>query len=140
MHFVKNFKILNVKDAATAAASNITDASVVDTKGFDGCVFIAKLGTSAANNGLKVQQDTASGFGTGADLASSQQLLDGTSKIAVVDVHRPLERYLKPIIVRGTSSTLDSCIAILYRGRNKPVTEDTAVSAKVIVSPSEGTA
>lgn len=140
MNFVKNFKVLNLKDAVTAAASNVTDATVVDTAGYEGCVFIAKFGTSAANNGLKAQQDTASGFGTGADLEGSELLLDGTSKIAVLDIHRPLERYLRPIALRGTSSTLDSLIAILYNGRNKPITEDAAVSSLVLVSPSEGTA
>lgn len=139
MNLSKNIKVLNLKDAATAAASDITDATVVDTAGYDGCLFITKFGTSAANNGIKVQQDTASGFGAGADLASSQQLLDGTKKIAIVDVYRPLERYLRPIVLRGTSSTHDATIAILYSGRNRPVASDDS-NNKVIVSPSEGTA
>jgi hypothetical protein len=140
MNFAKNFKIISLKDAVTAAASNVTDATVVDTAGFEGCVFVAKFGTSAANNGLKVQQDTVVGFGGGADLTGSQQLLDATAKVAYVDIHRPLERFLRPIVVRGTSSTLDSLVAILYSGRNKPLTEDASVNGKVVVSPVEGTA
>jgi hypothetical protein len=140
MHFIKNFKILDLKAAVSAGTSSVTDATVVDTKGYQGCVFIGKFGTSAVDNGIKVQQDTVVGFGGGADLAGSKQLLDGTSKIAVVDIHRPLERFLKPIALRATSTTLDSLIAILYGPLARPITEDAAVSAKVLVSPAEGTA
>lgn len=140
MNLVKAIKVLDLHAAAAAAAANITDSTVIDTQGYEGCLIIAKFGTSAVNNGIKVQQDTVVGFGTGADLAGSQQLLDATAKVAIVDIHRPLERFLKPIVVRGTSSTLDSLIAILYSGMSEPAAVDTAVNQKVVVSPSEGTA
>jgi hypothetical protein len=140
MNLAKNIKVISLKDAVTAGTSVITDATVVDTQGYEGCLFIAKFGTSAVDNGIKVLQDTVVGFGTGADLAGSKQLLDATAKVAMVDIHRPLERFLKPSVLRGTSTTLDSLIAVLYSGRVKPITDDASVNSKIVVSPSEGTA
>ena len=139
-NLLNGIKVIDLHVAAVAAASSITDATVVDTQGYEGCVFMAKFGTSAVDNGLKVQQDTVVGFGGGADLEASKILLDGTSKVAIADVYRPKERFLKPIVLRGTSSTLDSLVAILYGPRKQPVTQGTTTTGELNVSPAEGTA
>lgn len=139
-NLLNGIKVIDLHAAATAATSSITDATVVDTAGFEGCMFVAKFGTSAVDNGIKVQQDTASGFGSGADLEGSKVLLDGTSKVAIADVFRPRERYLKPVVLRGTSTTLDSLVAILYGPRTKPAVQPTSTTAELNVSPAEGTA
>ncbi len=140
MNLGKNIKVIDLIAAVAAGTSAVSTGAIVDTQGYEGVLFIAKFGTSAVDNGIKVKQDTVIGFGGAADLAGSKQLLDGTSKIAAVDIHRPLERFLRCDGLRGTSTTLDSLVAILYGGRVKPPTLDTSVSSKVVVSPSEGTA
>lgn len=141
MNLLKNVKIINLKDAVAGGTSDVTDATVVDTQGFEGCMFVAKLGTSAVDNGIKsVKQGAASDLSDGQDLEGSKVLLDGTSKVAVCDVFRPRERYLRPIIVRATSTTLDSVVAILYGARKAPVTQGATTSGEQHVSPAEGTA
>lgn len=140
MQLTNQTKILKLADAVSGAGTDYTSATVVDTAGFQGCRFIVQFGTSATDNGVKVQQDTASGFGTGADLAGTKVLLDGTAKVAIVDVYRPLERYLKPVVLRGTSSTIDCILAELYEPDVSPTTVSTAVNRELHVSPAEGTA
>lgn len=133
-------KIIKLADAQGAAASDYSSATVVDTAGYEGARFIVQFGTSAANNGVKVQQDTASGFSTGADIEGSKKLLDATAKVAIVDIFRPRERYLKPIVLRGTSSTIDCILVELYGPRVQPTTDDASVNSEKHVSPAEGTA
>lgn len=134
-------KIIHLKVAVAAGTSDVTDASIVDTAGYEGVMFIAVFGTSAVDNGIKsVKQDTDSALGAAQDLEGSKVLLDATSKVAVCDVYRPRERYLRPIAVRGTSTTLDSLIAILYGPIKQPVTQGTTTTAEKFVSPAEGTA
>lgn len=134
-------KFIKVKDHSAAATTDVT-SDVVDTAGYEGVVFVTSFGTAAANNTLKVQQDTTSAMSGAADLASTS-VASGTSDEDVwIDVYRPRERYLQVVASRGTSSTLESVWAILYGPRVLPV--DNTTSGTIIgeqhVSPAEGTA
>ena len=132
--------VVFISDEAEAA-SNVNGARI-DMQGYEGVIFIVGLGTSAADNGIKAQQDTATGMGSAADLLGSQVLLDGTETVAIVEIHKPRERYLRPVIVRGTSTTIELCIAILYGAHKRPVDLNalTDVAYEFHVSPAEGTA
>ena len=140
MQLSNHTKIIKLANAQTAAASDYSSATVVDTAGYEGARFIVQFGTSAVDNGVKVQQDTDSGFGTGADIEGSKKLLDATAKVAIVDIFRPRERYLKPVVLRGTSSTIDCILVELYGPRVQPTTDDASVNSEKHVSPAEGTA
>jgi len=137
-------KTIDVKTCVSytaAAAANATGAEV-DMQGYEGVIFIVGLGTSAVDNGIKAQQDTVTGMGNGADLLGSQVLLDGTETIAIVEIHKPRERFLRPIVVRGTSTTIEWCIAIKYGAHKRPVDLNALadVAYELHVSPAEGTA
>jgi hypothetical protein len=130
-------KVTRVK-AAVAAGTTDQVSSIVDMQGFDGVMFVGCFGTSATNNGLTVQQSADSGMSGGADLAGSSVLLDATQLVAVQDIQRPAKRYLTATAKRGTSTTLDSILAIQYKARTLPVV-NTVVGEKNL-TPAEGTA
>lgn len=134
-------KIIKTFDEVTAGTSD-SNGTTIDTAGAEGVIFVTVLGTAAANNGVKVQQDSASGMGTAADLAGSKVLSDATETTIVVEVVKPRERYVRPVAVRGTSTTIPAGIAILYGLRTVPSGNDdqTDVAAESHVSPAEGTA
>jgi hypothetical protein len=134
-------KLIKVADHAGAATSGVT-SEVVDTSGYDGVLFLTSFGTAAANNTLKAQQGAVSAMSDAADLAGSL-VASGTSDEDVwIDVYRPRERYVRVVAARGTSSTLESIWAILYRGSLQPVVnvETGTITGKALVSPAEGTA
>lgn len=141
--FLKESRVERLASGITAAASNYTDADIIDTQDCEGVLIVAVFGTSATDNGMKIQQDTDPAHGADPqDLEGTSLLLDGTEKMAVIDIYRPRERYLKPVILRGTSTTIDSVIAIKYGGRVAPIdnNSDSDVAAETHISPAEGTA
>lgn len=129
--------------AGAAGATNI-NGSEVDTEGFEGVLFVFQFGpiVGTAVTSIKVQQDTVTGMGSAADLAGSGQTVADTDddKVFYVDVKRPLERFLRPVVLRATANATVSCMAYLYRGRSFPVSHGTNVAGEVHSSPAEGTA
>lgn len=145
MNIGKQIKITRVSNAVAAGLTAV-NCSALDMSGWDGVVFVAQFGaiTATGVQGLKAQQGQVSNLSDGADLAGSlASVLDtGSNKAAVVDVYRPQERYVRAVVARATANAvIDSVIAIQYKGRKAPVTEDTTVAAsKYVNSPDEGTA
>lgn len=138
---MENVKIIKTFDEVTAGTSASSGATI-DTAGAEGVLFVTVLGTAAADNGVKIQQDSASGMGTAADLAGTLTLSDATETTIVTQVHKPRERYVRAVAVRGTSTTVPAGIAIVYGLRTQPYDNDaqTDVAAESNVSPAEGTA
>lgn len=150
MNLANNVKSLRLKVDGTnyTGAAGTTDltSEAVDTAGFEGCRFIVGLGaiTASAVTSVKVQQCDTSG-GTYADLEGSSVTIadDDDNQIAIIDIFRPRERYLKFVTDRGTANAVvDFLLADLYSPRVGAVTQDTTtvVSTEVHVSPAEGTA
>ena len=96
-------------------------------------------------HGLKAQQDTDSGMGAAADLAGTQTTIAITddNKLSILDVRKPLERYVRCVAVRGgaTGAVLNGVLAFRYRPKTLPVTQgrDVAIHEKHL-SPAEGAA
>lgn len=141
MNLSKSVKITKVVDA-TIAGTSAVNGSEVDMSGFEGVIFIAKIGTAAADNGIKVQQDTATGMSGAADLEGTSNLSDGTEETLITDIYRPREQFVRPVVVRGTSTTVESVYAIQYGAATCPVDNDASTdnSYELHVSPAEGTA
>ena len=138
---LESVKVIKTFDEVTAATS-ASNGTIIDTANAEGVIFITVFGTPAANNGVKVQQDTASNMAAAADLAGTQVLSDGTETTVAVEVHKPRERYVRPVAVRGTSTTVPAGIAIVYGLRTEAFDNDAQadVAAESHVSPAEGTA
>lgn len=132
--------IKSVLATTTAGTSDVTGAEV-DMQGYEGVVFIAKFGTAASNNTLHAEQDTVTGMGSAADLAGTSVGVGSSDEIVWLDIYRPRERFVRAIAERGTSSTLDWGVALLYGPHKGPVDNTTAgtIHGELHVSPAEGT-
>lgn len=127
-----------------AADDEALTGSGVDTLGYEGVTFIAFAlkGEDDLDFSIKAQQDSASNFGTAADLAgtattfSTTELADG---LAILEVIAPAERYVRPVITvpDAAAATPTGCIAILWGNQYLP--EANAV-AELHYQPAEGTA
>ncbi len=146
MNLSKNVKISQViTPTAGAAATTDINGTTLDMSGFEGVAFIVTMGeiTAGAVTSAKVQQDTASGMGTAADLAGTGITIadDDDEQVFVLDVPNPKERYVRLVVDRGTqNAVVASAIAIQYGARLAPTSHGTGVTAECNVSPAEGTA
>lgn len=140
-------KVIRVMNGVTAGTTDQT-SSAIDTLGYDGVKIYTAFGaiTSGAVTSVKVQQssDDASADAY-ADLEGTSITIadDDDNQVAVHDIYRPRERYLKVVVDRGTqNAVIDGIIAVLYGARELPTTDDTStvVSREIHASPAEGTA
>lgn len=115
----------------------------VDMQGYQGVIFLATCGKGESGTlTLKVQQDTASGFGSAADLTGTAKTLAttaGADGFGFVEVKNPQERYVRPALVVpnfGTARPI-SIISIRYGKQYLP---ETNSDGELHVAPAEGTA
>lgn len=141
-------KLVRHSNAVAAGATVITPSAGIDTRGFDGCMFIAALGAIVAGavTSVEVHQSDDDGvadaysalLGTKVTVAD-----DADNKLAYVDVKQPRKRYVKLIVNRATqNATLDGIVALLYGPKGVPCTHDAATVAggETHLAPAEGTA
>ena len=137
----ENVKIVLAKEAQTAATSEVK-SNIIDTCGFEGCIFMTCFAVADAGNYIKVKQDTDAAGGGMTDLAGTQ-VTSGTSDEGVaIDINRPQKRYLQLSATRTESSALGEIWAILYGPVKAPVVSALtgALAIEAHVSPAEGTA
>jgi hypothetical protein len=143
-NFSTDIKITRVKAVQVAGSSDITCDSV-DMQGYEGVLFLASFGTAADDNSIKAAQSSDDGSEDSfADLEDSEVDV-GTSKsneIVWIEINRPLERYLRPVVTRGTSSTIESVWAFRYGSSIRPVDNEVAgtIAGDLLISPAEGSA
>lgn len=121
-----------VADHTTAGTGDVSCSSVdmAEDGGYDGVLFVTSYGTAAADNILKAAGSSDDSSFT--EYASTAQIASGTSdEDVMLDIQRPLQRYVKPVPERGTSSTLESVWAIRYRSRKAPVTDVVSGTAAI---------
>lgn len=138
MGLLDNVKVTTIA-AVAAGTSTITQGTGIDMSGYGSAMFIIRLGTPAAGNLVKLQQcDTASG--TYADLANTSVGGGASDNPLIVEITNPKKQFLKYVVTRGTSSTIDIATVIQYGTRSRPVTQITNTKSEAHVSPAEGTA
>jgi hypothetical protein len=145
MDLLSKVKVVDVADAAAAGTSLIT-GNTIDTQGFLGIMCIAKVGDVTATCVPHLQA-----FEGDASNGSDATLLTGTSALAaagasnydskmmILDVRRPLKRYITFKLVRGTANAVvDSLTGILYAPKDVPVTQGSdVIGSTSLLSPSE---
>lgn len=122
----------------TTGTTTIT-GSAIDMAGYDGCIFIVRLGSPATNNNLRVQDCSTSG-GSYNDIAGSKVGDHATDSPLIVDIMRPNLQFLKYQITRGTTTTIDIVTIIQYRSRSGPQTQPSGTQSKKLYHPIDGTA
>jgi hypothetical protein len=130
-------------DGPTIGGVTTIDSTPVEMAGFSGVMFIVRLGTPAANNTIRVQQDTAVAMAAAADLVGTL-VASGANNIVAVEVVYPGgptgEQFVRCRVTRGTSTTIDSITTIRFGARTRPVAVPATVSFESWIGPGEGTA
>lgn len=146
MNLAKNVKVTRVMNAQSAGTTDV-NGSVVDMEGFEGVCFLVFFGTIDANavTSIKAQQGAESDLSDAADLEGTKVSVadDDDNKVAILDIYKPQERYVRVVVDRGTANAvIDGAVAIQYGARELPTTHDssTVLDCEVHASPDEGTA
>ena len=146
-NLVANSKIVRHSNAVAAGTSTITPSAAIDMAGFESVTFLVAFGTITASAVTSIEVHCSSDDGVGdsytAMLGTNVAVADTDDNlVAVVDVVRPAERYVKCIVNRGTANAVvDGIIAIQTGAKSLPVTADaTTVGNEVHQAPAEGTA
>jgi len=134
--FLDNYKV--TFEAPTAAGTTTIDSAAYDMKNFESILFIVRLGTPAANNNIRVQQDTASNMAAAADLAGTL-VNSPTLNQHMVFIARPREQFVRCRVTRGTSTTIDGIVVLQVNPRNRPIVQPTSVFEEYS-APAEGAA
>jgi hypothetical protein len=145
MNLLKECSIREVGAPIGAANNTDSNSDIIDMKDYDGVLFVTPV-TDSAQNGvatLKVEQDEANAdtgmtAATGASAtATSAENDDLNDKLLVVDVYRPIERYVQAVRTSSAANiAFGSLIAILYKGRKLPEAEhSTILDAVMAISP-----
>jgi hypothetical protein len=124
-------------DPPQGAGISAVTSTIIDTVGYEGVMFIVRLGTVSAQNTIRVQQDADPTGATMADLPVTI-LGSATANTLVLTVARPTKRYVRCYVSRVTSSTIDGMIGILYGGSTLPAVQPGAVAMATHSSPAEG--
>lgn len=138
MQLTKNMKIEEVGAPVAAADNTDQNSDRLDMSGWDGVVFLVPVVLSVANGvatltveANTIDSDTGMTALTGA-VATKTSATANT--LLVVDVYRPLKRYLQGVVTSGTANvTFGNTIAIRYRGSKAPITDATSVAASTTV-------
>lgn len=143
---IEALRILPSSTYATAATSAVTSSAIDLSPGsgqaYSGLLVFTRFGTAAVDNTIKLQQSDDDGATDAySDLAGTSVASGTSDEIVWIDA-RPTKRYVKAVVTRGTSSTLDPIIALPYNARIEPV--DNIISGTIIGEihdlPAEGTA
>jgi len=131
----KNNIIAEVLAPVAAASSTDSNSDRLDMAGWDGVVFIVPITDSVATGvaTLNAQENTAdsdTGMTTVATAtATSASSDDLNNTLLIVDVYKPLKRYIQGNVVSATANiAYGNMIAIKYKGKSAPITDDASVS------------
>lgn len=138
MHLHQNVKVTEVL-GAVAAGTTVQNGTTLDMSGFEGVMFIASMGaiTAGAVTSLIASGGAASNGSdkvaiTGASVTIAD---DGDDKAYVLDIFRPLDRYITATVNRATqNAVINSVMAIQYGAKERPIVHDaTSVGGSAIV-------
>lgn len=119
---------------------------ILDMEGYDGVVFIAKLGDVVATAvvTLTAQQDDVNGAGGMATLSGDAVTFtagaaDADERLLILDLVKPQKQFVRGQLVVGTANApISGVIAIRYKGAVSPITQGSDVlDSAVLTSPAE---
>ena len=142
MNLSKDVKVTLVQ-APLADGQTDPDSGSVDMRGFEGVMFLGIVGTVTGSGtaSLKASQSPDnSNFNDLSGVVATGEA-GGSDKFLVLDVYRPLERYVRTTLTRDVANSVyGGTIAIQYGAHNKPTIHDVATLAAAAilgVSPNE---
>uniref|UniRef100_A0A6M3L3H8 Uncharacterized protein n=1 Tax=viral metagenome TaxID=1070528 RepID=A0A6M3L3H8_9ZZZZ len=147
MNLSKNVKIDQILGYFAAGTTKRTSA-ILDMKGYEGVLFVAGLGTIIENGTIDVypEQNTSDSTVGMAEQAGTAAYTVTAAAAAltysciIVDIYKPLERYIQCNITPAVSNAVIlGIVAIRYKGKMGPeaMTTPYPLKATMLVSPSE---
>lgn len=130
---------------AVAAGTTAVVGSTIDTLGYEDVTIVATLGTITSTGvpTLKAQGGAASDGTDKADIAGSAKAGNDTqsNKLMVLEIHRPKQRYITPVLLRATANVVVQSIHVLLSNPSQiPVPQPDFATELQLVSPNLGTA
>jgi len=121
MNLLGRMKI--VQSVAPVTSNTALTATEIDCTGFDRVCHIINVGAMTAGGTFdyKVQEDSATGMATAADItgAALTQVLaaTGANKVYAIDIPvNPAKPFQKAVAACGTANVTVGAIAVLYEG------------------------
>lgn len=116
----------------------------IDTRGWDGCLFVLKTAAIGGVATLKAQEHDVTGTGQ-QDIANSSVAIaaDDDDQAFWLDLKSPSKRFMTFVFSKGGQTSAASAFAILYSRRGElPVANNVAdkLTGEAILSPQAGTA
>lgn len=147
MQLTKNVQIEEVGAPVSLSSSIDQSSDILDMEGWDGVVFFVAI-TDSVNTGvavLTVEQDALNADGSMAALTGAVATAtdsggdDLNNQLLIVDVYKPLKRYLQGVVTSTTANiAFGNTMAIRYKGSKAPITDaDSVLHSVAVVSPSE---
>ena len=143
MNFLKNNKIQEVLAPIALASATDSNSDRLDMSGYEGVIFILPI-TDSVDTGvatLTIEQNTADSDTGMAALsgavatATSAANDDLNNTLLIVEVYRPLERYVQGVVTSATANiAYGSMVAIQYGARYVPITQPASVKASTLVA------
>lgn len=147
MNFIDNVKVTNSIVQTTAGTSDL-EGQVLDMQGYEGVAFVAIVDAVTAGGELQLyaaygssSESTSMVDDTGTCVGSTaaSNTTDYDDACLVCDIYKPLKRYIRPHLDKGTQNSETRVIAIQYGPKKGPVTQSTGqygtVDSDVFVSP-----
>lgn len=125
-----NYELATRPVNATAAGITAINGTGYDMQDFEGILFVCAMGALTATQvtNLKAQQSNDNGVAdpyadiTGAATAAAADT--DSNKLLILDVYRPLKRFVRPVVNRATANAaIDGVIALRYGAKRAPTTQ-----------------
>lgn len=134
-----------VTPTAGVAGTTAINGTVIDAANAEGVLFLVRMGaiTAGAVTSIKVQHGDQSNLSDAADLAGTGQTIADTQddQIFVVDVKKPLKRYIRLVVSRATqNAVVASAEALVYGLRSVPFSQPTGTNVEAFGTPAAGVA
>ncbi len=119
------------------------DSAAVDMQGFEGVMFVGIVGTVTGSGTASLKAAQSSDNSNFSDLSGvvATGAAGGSDKFLVLDVYKPLERYVRTTLTRAVANSIyGGTIAIQYGAHKRPTVHDAATLAAAAIlgiSPSE---
>ena len=148
MNLSKNVALVGSSLGVVAAATTSQNSHWVDTKGYNGCMFICK-GSTLAGGSSGFGTWTITGYHAASKSSSVQGAIGtltstavraaaGTNRIAAFDIYKPLKRYVRCCITGSSVGTYE-WIGVLYEprrgGSSQLDASTTYVGSTCVASP-----
>lgn len=144
MNFSKNIRTeIGISVTAGAAGTSDINGATADCQGYDGLQIEVVMGAIVSGAVTTIKAQGSDDDSTWADLTDTSQAVadDADEKAFYIDLFRPIHRYNRVVVDRGTqNATVVTALYHKYGAAKAPVSQGSNVSGELHFSPAAGTA